>query len=246
MLKKFLTLCAIIFATATVTTLTPEPAYADCRNLLGMTSWDCNVNLNNVNSEDQLINNVWIIASNVLSDASVVAAYLVLGYVIYGGYQYILAGGDPGKTASGKKTLTHAFIGLAIVMLSYVILNAIRIALMGSSGVFSGNCLTTGTGCVDPVDFTNNVINWFIGIAGVVSLIYVVIGGIGYVTSAGDPGKLKKAKDTIMYALIGLAIVALAEIITAFVTNIIRNADSDSTSFITNTLEETTHENHLC
>ena len=47
-------------------------------------------------------------------------------------------------------------------------------------------------------------------------------------TSSGDPGKTKKAKDMIMYSLIGLAIVALATVITAFVSNTIRNANQTS------------------
>ena len=49
-----------------------------------------------------------------------------------------------------------------------------------------------------------------IGVAGLVAVVFVLIGGINYMTSTGDGGKLKKAKDTILYALIGLAICALA------------------------------------
>ena len=71
-----------------------------------------------------------------------------------------------------------------------------------------------------------NLIQWVIGIAGIVAAVFIVIGAIGYLSSAGDPNKLKKAKDTIMYALIGLAIVGLAEVITAFVSSTIRNANS--------------------
>ena len=50
-------------------------------------------------------------------------------------------------------------------------------------------------------------------------------------TSAGDPNKLQKAKQSIIYAVIGLIIVALAEVITAFVSGII----SDAATTIPNT-----------
>ena len=51
----------------------------------------------------------------------------------------------------------------------------------------------------------------------VVAVIFIIIGGINYTISAGDPGKIKKAKDTILYALIGLIICALAFMIVNWV-----------------------------
>ena len=62
-----------------------------------------------------------------------------------------------------------------------------------------------------------DVVNWIIGILGVVCVIVMIIGGIQYMISTGDPGKVKKAKDTILYGLIGLVIVILAAAIVNFV-----------------------------
>ncbi len=61
------------------------------------------------------------------------------------------------------------------------------------------------------------ILNSIILVAGLVAVIFVVIGGINYMTSAGDPGKVKKAKDTILYAVIGLVVCALAFAIVNFV-----------------------------
>lgn len=193
-----------------------------CPDYLGLTSWDCGVE---ITDEASLTAGIWKIAANVAVDITVIAAYLVLGYVIYGGYLYTLSGGDPGKVATGKKTLAQAFIGLAIVMTANIIMGAIRIALIGNGGTI-GNCVDSA--CVTPNQMIENLIQWVIGIAGVVALIFVVYGGVSYATSSGDPGKIQKAKQMIMYALIGLAIVALAEIITAFVSNIIRTANANA------------------
>ena len=68
-----------------------------------------------------------------------------------------------------------------------------------------------------------NVLNAVIGIAGLVAVIFVIIGGFQYMTSTGDPGKTKKAKDTILYAVIGLAVCALAfAIVNFFIGNILK------------------------
>lgn len=61
------------------------------------------------------------------------------------------------------------------------------------------------------------IINAVIGVLGVVAVVVIIIGGIGYMTSSGDAGKVKKAKDTILYGVIGLVIVVLAFAIVNFV-----------------------------
>jgi hypothetical protein len=45
----------------------------------------------------------------------------------------------------------------------------------------------------------------------------IIIGGFQYITSSGDSGKVGTAKNTILYAIIGLVIVALAQFIVRFV-----------------------------
>ena len=180
-------------------------------------------------SEEELKNNVIVIAANVLTDLTIIAAYLVVGYVIYGGYLYMFSSGDSTKAANGKKTLLHAFIGLAIVMSASIILGAIRVALVG-------NAKLTASQNVDTNAMVTNLIQWVVGISGVVAAVFLIIGGISYITSSGDSNKLQKAKSTILYAIIGLIIVALAEIATAFVSNLIRNSQKQA---ITNTIQTT-------
>lgn len=63
----------------------------------------------------------------------------------------------------------------------------------------------------------SNIVNILGIIAGVVSVIYLILGGINYVTSEGDPAKLKGAKSTITYAIAGLAVSILAPAIVGFV-----------------------------
>ncbi|MDO4508033.1 MAG: pilin [Candidatus Saccharibacteria bacterium] len=225
LIKKILVFLAIVAATfITVNLTSPDATFAAARTetFLGMPAWDYGIDLDNLGDTDKLREYIVMIAANVLTAITVASAYLVLGYTIYGGYLYIFSNGDAGKVAGGKKTLTRAFIGLAVVGSTYIILNAIRIAFMGASGSF-GAC-TVDAACVSATDFVTNIINWFIGIAGIVSAIFLVIGGIGYVTSSGDAGKLQKAKSTITYSLIGLAIVGLSLIITAFVSNMVNDA----------------------
>lgn len=54
-------------------------------------------------------------------------------------------------------------------------------------------------------------------IAGVIAVIMIIISGITMITSAGDPGKVKKSRDTIIYSVIGILVVILSRSIVIFI-----------------------------
>ena len=60
------------------------------------------------------------------------------------------------------------------------------------------------------------IINLLIVIVGIVSVIMLVIAGFNFITSGGDSGKVATARSSVIYALIGLVIVALSELIVHF------------------------------
>jgi cytochrome bd-type quinol oxidase subunit 2 len=62
-----------------------------------------------------------------------------------------------------------------------------------------------------------DIINIFSIVVGIISVIMIIYGGFRYVTSGGDSGNVSSAKNTIIYAIIGLVIVALAQFIVQFV-----------------------------
>lgn len=72
---------------------------------------------------------------------------------------------------------------------------------------------------------------WLIGLAGVdillrivalVAIGFVIYGGFLYMTSSGEPDRTKTAKDTILNALIGMAIAIVASGVVSFIGNTIK------------------------
>lgn len=79
-------------------------------------------------------------------------------------------------------------------------------------------CPVDTTGASDKVNsLLKTVINVFSIVVGVVAVIMIIVGGLKYITSGGDSGNVSSAKNTIIYALVGLVIVALAQFIVRFV-----------------------------
>ena len=68
-------------------------------------------------------------------------------------------------------------------------------------------------------EIVQSILNWIFGIIGIVAVVMIIIGGFNFMTSAGDPGKVKKGKDTILYGIIGLVVALLAFAIVNFVLN---------------------------
>ena len=69
-----------------------------------------------------------------------------------------------------------------------------------------------------------NVVKLISIIVGVISIIFIIYGGFRYITSGGDSGKVGNAKNTLIYAVIGLVVVALAQLIVNVVLSTANNA----------------------
>lgn len=73
------------------------------------------------------------------------------------------------------------------------------------------------TGTSDIGTIAHNIVNVFSFIVGAVSVIMIIYGGFRYVTSGGESGAVGNAKNTLIYAIVGLVIVALAQLIVHYV-----------------------------
>lgn len=96
-------------------------------------------------------------------------------------------------------------------------------------------CLNNGAQSTDPSsnaadpttkvnDIIKLVINIFSLIVGVIAVVMIIVGGLKYITSSGDSGNVSGAKNTILYAIVGLVVVALAQIIVRFVLSKVTNS----------------------
>lgn len=93
-----------------------------------------------------------------------------------------------------------------------------------------------GTTISDTIATLLTILSW---IVGALAVIMIIIGGFRYVTSGGKQESVSSAKTTIIYAVVGLVIVALAQIIVHFVLNNVNNptpSSSTTSTPSTNTL----------
>lgn len=120
---------------------------------------------------------------------------------------------------------------------SKIILLSVLLAIgFGSFGPLTVNAQTTsdeacggvviaGGNCDDPANngkvdsLVSQVVAVLSVVVGVVATIMIMVGGFKYITSNGDSNQVSSAKNTILYAIIGIVVVVFAQVIVKFVIN---------------------------
>ena len=84
----------------------------------------------------------------------------------------------------------------------------------GTQLVATGGAPCTDAGSNNTIQsVVDLIVNLLSLVVGLLSVIFLIFGAFKYITSGGDSGKVTSAKSTILYALIGLVIVAIAQVI---------------------------------
>lgn len=122
------------------------------------------------------------------------------------------------------KRLKLFMAALAMVVGLSCALPAVALADDAKSTVCSAlgsdnKCSTNPQGSVGidkVIRVTVNLLSWIVGLAAV---IMIIIGGFRFVTAGGDSSNVASARNTVLYAIIGLIVAAMAQFIVQFVLN---------------------------
>ena len=114
------------------------------------------------------------------------------------------------------------FVGLGAVAIPHMTLaatskNTVCKALGSNADCSSNPHGSTSLNSV--IKMVINVLSWVVGIAAV---IMIIMAGFRYVTAGGDSSGISAAKNTLIYAIIGLVVAASAQVIVHFVLTEIR------------------------
>ncbi len=123
-------------------------------------------------------------------------------------------------------------VGSFIALLSPVVLVAQPLYAQSIADNVCKGVISTETGTISPTTNVEScapsgdqtlagaaqrIINIFSIVVGTVSVIMIIIGGFRYIISGGDSTGVTAAKNTILYAIVGLVIVLFAQVIVRFV-----------------------------
>jgi len=134
-----------------------------------------------------------------------------------------------------KKLFKHAasFLLLLILVVPSLALaqNPANInRYMPTAGSGPGQLNLPSNNTLQPVAVITNIINIFLGLLGLLAVIIVLIGGFKWMTANGVEDKVKNAKKTIEYGLIGMGIILLSYVIVRLVLGAIYKVGTGGTT----------------
>lgn len=109
-------------------------------------------------------------------------------------------------------TKAKILLGLATVGILVLSVPAVTHAVS-----FEDPSSTLGLGTADLKQSVLNIINWVLGLLGIIAVIMILVGGFQWMTASGNEEKVEKAKKVISAAIVGLIIILLAWAIVNFV-----------------------------
>ena len=172
-------------------------------------------------SAEPLVN--WIIGILVALFGSLLTLIMIVSAV-----QISASGGSEDRIKSAKENIFKAATGLVLLISASAIIgiingafaNVITSSLFGDVSVMQNNRnIRLGNGLAPlgiPLLITN-ITGVAAGLAGTVSVIFVIVGGIRYTTSAGSEKNITSAKKTIVAALGGLVLSLTAYALLSFI-----------------------------
>lgn len=152
-------------------------------------------------------NTVDELLANVLSTLQSIIVILALVFIVIGAILYITSNGDEGRIRQAKSAITASMIGLALGLAAPSFLKEIG-QVLGWGAVNSGPV----AGAQTLSQIATNVLNFLLSIVGILGIIMLVIGGLMYLTAAGDENRIDEGKKIVQYSIIGI-LVALGSLV---------------------------------
>lgn len=91
----------------------------------GLEREGCNIKPPGSGTSTSLNGFIFTIVVNIIEIGLQLVAYAAVGFVIYGGFKYLTAAGDPSRITAGRKIITNALIGLVLSFMSIAIVNLV-------------------------------------------------------------------------------------------------------------------------
>lgn len=144
-------------------------------------------------------NSVQDVLNNVFYNLTGIIGVLAMVFIVIGAFFILTSAGNPEQMTRGKNTIAMALVGLALGVGAPSFLKEIASAI-GWANAPTSNALTLS-------EISLNVLTFLLGLAGTVAIIMLVIGGVMYLTAAGDESRIDKGKSIFKNSMIGIVII---------------------------------------
>lgn len=159
-------------------------------------------------------NTLWLIGLAILDILLRVAGFLAVISITIAGFELVRTEGSTEKATNARQRLINSLIGLAIVVGATALVAFIGNVVHPEAGTGVGVPHTEANQLV-----INRVLNAVFIIFGALTVLFIVLAGFRMVTSGDNPTKVAESRRQILYAVLGLVVIATADAIVNFALN---------------------------
>lgn len=181
-------------------------------SVLGIPTWYKYLDVEYVNGSCNVTTDIgldngsaWLIAAAVIEMLLRVAVYVAVAYALYGGFKIIMSSGNPDAVAEGRKSIINAITGMVIAVMAASVVGYLATTL--------GGTITAD----NDISGLNVIFSVVYRVAAGLTVIFVALAGLRFITANGDPGKIAQARNSIVYAIVGLLVTLSVVAIISFV-----------------------------
>ncbi len=158
------------------------------------------------------------VLTNIIQWGLAFASAIGVIFIVINGYQYILSAGNPEQIEKAKMGLTWSIGGFVLAISSYaiVLLTAQTLGFQ-QIGALKSNQPGSLPGSADNI--LVSIANILFIFGGAVAVAFIILGGYRYVTSQGNRDAVEKAKQTLLYAVVGLLLLFSSVVIFNLIAN---------------------------
>ncbi len=172
--------------------------------IVALSSWTIHQAIVDVGSQSgEGVTPVIDIASLFINAALLLIGTAAVIFLIYAGFKYISSRGDEQESTQAKRQIIFAVVGIVVALGSGVIKDAVITTYTSGGAAGQAAILSLITPYVELA----------ILLSGIATAIFLIYAGFKYILSRGEEQETTQAKHQIVYALSGLILIGLADLI---------------------------------
>jgi type IV secretory pathway VirB2 component (pilin) len=154
--------------------------------------------------------NIWLIGLAILDMLLRLAGFVAVLSIIIAGIELVRSEGSTEKATNARQRLVNSLLGLALAAGATALVAFVGHTLGGNDGSGLPHAQATQ-------DTMKNILNAVFVIVGALAVLFIILAGFRMVVSGDNPTKVSESRRQILYAALGLVLIALAGTIVNFV-----------------------------
>jgi hypothetical protein len=142
--------------------------------------------------------------------------------VVYSGLRMIISQGDAEALTKAKSSLQWSIAGFLLTLFAFIIIYGVS-SFVGTQEISpTPGQIQNPLASPDVFSFVRTVLRAFLGMVGLIAVLFIIINGFRYLTSAGNEEQTTQAKQGLLWAIIGLMVSIMAYVIVFALDNLFR------------------------